>query len=133
MSGIRTVAVVGLVALAMGGCSSTFGQKQPAVPSGMVVGGLVGTQIGRGLSEAELRAAVDAEFKALEYGRTGSPVEWRSARSGTYGEVVPGAAYRVNTYDCREYTHTIHTRDGAPEVARSTACRQADGSWRAIA
>jgi surface antigen len=46
--------------------------------------------------------------------------------------VVPGASYQVNAYDCREFTHTIYV-DGEPQVARGTACRQEDGSWRTVA
>ena len=55
-----------------------------------------------------------------------------SGRGGRRGSVIPGPAYRVNTFDCRDYTHTIYQGEDA-SVARGTACRQPDGSWRLAA
>ena len=50
---------------------------------------------------------------------------------GRYGEVVPMAPYRRGPQDCRDYTHTIYI-NGRPEVMRSTACRNPDGTWRNV-
>lgn len=101
-----------------------------AVAAGAVVGGFLGNALGSELDAADQRRAVDAQYRALEYGRTGAPVEWRGGR-GRYGDVVAGSPYRVNDYNCRDYTHTIYI-DGRPEVARGTACKQPDGTWRVV-
>jgi surface antigen len=98
---------------------------------GAVAGGLVGSSIGRDLDDQERRNAQEAEYSALENGRPGSPVEWRGDRDNYYGEVTPGPRYRVNAYDCRDYTHKIWI-DGQPQVARGTACRQPDGTWKPV-
>lgn len=98
---------------------------------GAVAGGLVGSSIGRDLDDQERRNAQEAEYNALETGRPGSPVQWHGDRDGYYGEVTPGPRYRVNSYDCRDYTHKIWI-DGRPEVARGTACRQPDGTWKPV-
>jgi surface antigen len=37
----------------------------------------------------------------------------------------------VNEIACRDYTHTIYV-DDQPAVTRGTACRQTDGTWKAI-
>jgi len=100
-----------------------------AVAAGAVVGGLIGNEIGAGLDAQDRRMAMAAETRALEYGRPGTPVQWRGRRG--YGDVVVGSYYRVNDYNCRDYTHTIYI-DGRPEVARGTACKQPDGSWRPV-
>jgi surface antigen len=101
-----------------------------AAAAGAVIGGFIGNEIGAGLDEADRRMAADAQYRALEYGRTGAPVTWRGRR-GNHGDVVAGSAYRVNDYNCRDYTTTIYI-DGRPETARGTACRQPDGSWRTV-
>ena len=101
-----------------------------AVAVGALVGGFIGNEIGANLDANDRRLAVDAEFRALEYGRAGVPVQWRG-RSGRYGDVIAGAQYRVNDTNCRDYTHTIYI-DGRPEVARGTACRQPDGTWQPV-
>jgi surface antigen len=97
---------------------------------GAIEGGLLGADIGLSLSEDERQAARQAEYEALEYGRAGQPTTW-STRSGTRGEISVGATYEVNRLDCREYSHTVYI-DGRPRVARGTACRQPEGTWRII-
>lgn len=92
-------------------------------------GGLIGLQVGLLLSEADRKAALDAEYRALEFGRAGSPVNWRGGPEGIYGEVIPEAPYTIEGNHCRDYIHTIYARE-RPRVGRGTACRNADGSWR---
>ena len=101
-----------------------------AAAAGAIIGGFLGNELGRQLDDDERRQAMAAEYQALEYGRTGAPVQWRGRR-GYYGDVVAGASYHVNSYDCRDYTHTIYI-DGRPQIARGTACKQPDGTWRPI-
>lgn len=105
--------------------------RTAATVAGVVIGGLIGNQIGASLDEQERIAAHNAEYQALEYGAAGAPVSWRGDRRGYYGEVIPGEPYRTSTGDCRDYTHTIYV-DGRPQVARGTACRNPDGTWRMI-
>ena len=120
-------ALTGAVAGALVG--STVGNGNLGVVAvGALVGGFIGNEVGAGLDAQDRRMAMDAEYRALEYSRTGVPVQWRG-RSGRYGDVIAGSSYRVNDYSCRDYTHTIYI-DGQPEVARGTACRQPDGTWK---
>lgn len=127
-------------ALALAGCSSLPNQGDNGLvgnayasntfAGATMIDGLAGSQIGRKLGDSDLQAAATAEYRALEYGRTGTPVSWRG-RSGAFGEVVPGATYQVNSLSCREFTHTIYVK-GQPQAARGTACREANGSWRTV-
>ena len=91
-------------------------------------GGLVGGSVGSGLSDAEKRKGLEAEYKALEYTASGQKVTWKSDSSTHYGEVIAAPPYRVGSQDCRQYTHTIYTGTSGV-TARGTACRNADGSW----
>ena len=136
---IRTIAVAGLLSLALAGCMSS-GSRDEAGSSVMALaapasaapaGGLIGGAVGDELSAADRRAAMDAEFRALEYGNVGAPVRWRGASGRTYGDVVASTRYQVNDFACRDYTHTVYL-NGQPHVAQGTACRQPDGTWRAI-
>jgi surface antigen len=122
-------AAMGLVCLTLAACNGGVGggpDASIAAPSG---GGLAGGAIGKDLSLSDQRAARAAEYKALEYGHTGVPVEWKNGNN--HGEVVPGASYRVNAYTCRDFVHTIYIGT-APQSARSTACRQANGNWQPV-
>ncbi|RWG81751.1 hypothetical protein EN836_20345 [Mesorhizobium sp. M1C.F.Ca.ET.193.01.1.1] len=91
-------------------------------------GGLIGGSIGSGLSDAEKRKGLEAEYKALEYNTSGQKVTWKGDSSTHYGEVVAAQPYRVGSQDCRQYTHTVYTGTSGV-TARGTACRNADGSW----
>lgn len=92
-------------------------------------GGLVGGAVGQGLSDAEKRRGLEAEYRALEYTPAGEAVAWGESggRSG-FGEVTAAQAYSVGSQNCRQYTQTV-TAKGRTQVARGTACRAADGSW----
>ncbi len=102
-----------------------------ATAAGIVAGGLIGNQIGAALDEQNRQRAMEAEYRALQYGPAESPVVWRDPDRNVHGEVVPGRAYERRGYDCRDYTHTVYI-DGQPQVARGTACRQADGTWQPV-
>jgi surface antigen len=91
-------------------------------------GGLVGGSIGTGLSDDEKNRALEAEYRALEYGQGGQPVAWKGDDSGTYGQVVAAQPYRVGSQDCRQYTQTV-VHDRQSKIVRGTACRNTDGSW----
>lgn len=148
MNRIRALAVTGLATLALTGCVSNegigtfFGAATGAAVGGIatgntggavvgaIAGGMLGNIAGANLNAANRRAAAEAEYRALEYGRVGAPVQWKGT-GGRYGDVVAGAPYQVNDFSCRDYTHTIYV-DGEPKVGRGTACKQGDGSWKLI-
>lgn len=102
-----------------------------ATVAGAMVGGIVGHEIGRSLDEQDRMLAREAEFEALERGQSGVARSWRNPDNGRYGEVVPSRPYKRGPQDCRDYAHTVYM-DGRPEVMRGTACRNGDGSWRAV-
>jgi surface antigen len=147
---MRKTMVVALAALALGACASKPRETNVAgassgvvensqfaepvngeAPVGAVSGGLLGADIGQSLTAEDRAVARQAEYQALEYGRAGQPVAWRGSDAGTSGSVLVGPSYEVNRLDCREYTHTVHI-GGRPRVARGTACRQPDSTWRIV-
>jgi surface antigen len=105
------------------------GVGEPTI--GPVEGGLMGDDVGRSLSEADRRIALKAEYEALEYSRAGLLTEWKSASGDVKGRITVGGITRVNSLDCREYTHSISI-GGRVRVVRGTACREPDGAWRIV-
>ncbi|RFC68747.1 MULTISPECIES: hypothetical protein [Mesorhizobium] len=130
--GIAIAAV--LTAVFLQGCASVGGAKTSAetAPSESVItalgGGLIGGKIGSDLSSRDRRKALEAEYKALEYGQSTQVITWKSDRDENRGEVVAAQPYRVGSQDCRQYVHTLYTGQ-ASQTARGTACRNSDGSW----
>lgn len=125
-------ATLGTLAGAVGGAAlgSAFGQgsgKVAAIAAGALIGGFLGNQIGARLSQQDQQYYYQSQYQALE---TGRPQTWQSP-TGVYGQVQTGPSYVVNNSQCREYTNTIYI-DGRPEVARGTACRNPDGTWRPV-
>ncbi len=134
---VVTFAAAAIAVLALAGCQSNSAQPT-AVLAGSVgvapttlAGGLAGNQIGRDLDKSDRQVALQAEYRALEFGRTGASTPWSNGRTGHYGAVIPGVAYRLNDTTCREYSHKIFV-DGRSEVANGSACREVDGSWRTV-
>jgi len=74
------------------------------------------------------RAAMEAEYRALEYAGLGQKTTWQSPDGTQSGTVTPGQPYRVGTQDCRQYRHEF-TINNIPQTARGSACRNEDGSW----
>lgn len=98
---------------------------------GAFLGGVVGHEIGRRMDEVDRRAAMEAEYRALETGRAGTATPWRNPNSGNYGTVVPGKPYVANAQHCRTYAHTIYI-GGRPETMTGRACRKPDGTWHKV-
>lgn len=133
-TGIGTKQGIGALAGAaaggiLGNQVSSGSGKTVATVIGVLAGGLIGSQIGAALDKNDRQAAVNAEYRALEYGQSGVKTEWRNPDTKNHGQVVPQTAYTVNGRQCRDYTHTIYIA-GKAEVARGTACRLPDGTWQ---
>ncbi len=121
--------VVGAVAGGLIGNAAGRGGGRPAAAIlGAVVGGIVGSEVGRSMDKQDRILAQQAELIALERGQSGVVTPWRNPDNGRYGEVIPMEPYRRGPQDCRDYTHRIFI-DGRPQVMRSTACRNPDGTW----
>lgn len=105
--------------------------RPPTGPSYSAVAsdGLAPGRVGAGLADGDRRQAAEAEYRALEFGRSGSPVAWQNPESGHYGEVVPGEPKQVGGRNCRDYKHVVYV-NGQPDTVEGTACRTADGIWQ---
>lgn len=118
---------------ALGGLIAGAAHGNPAAIAASVIGGgLVGGMVGNMLDERDKRLAAEAAHRALETAPAGTTVAWQNPDTGHSGAVTPTRTYQTTsgTY-CREYQQSV-TMDGQPEQVRGTACRQSDGSWKAV-
>jgi surface antigen len=152
----RAVAAIFLISLlALGGCSRLGGNRAAANGNDMRVGTEIGYQaatnsnidaqstalsdiggfLGRKtitkLSAKDQTEAASAQYYALQFGRPGAPRSWHGD-SGANGQVSVGPYVRVNSLDCRDFTHRV-TVGGASYENTGTACREADGNWDVVA
>lgn len=140
-----------LASMGLGGCN-TFTNQDVGTVAGGIAGGLLGSTVGQGgghmvaiaagtLAGAYLGGAVGKHMDdldrmkmnhALNNNSVGEPAYWRNTRTGAHYKVVPvkNVAVRGNKY-CREY-RTMAEIGGHKQEMYGTACRQPDGSWKAI-
>jgi surface antigen len=129
---IGTLAGAGLGAWAGSAIDNNGSGGVIAVAAGTVIGGLLGSQIGKGLDKVDRQEAGQAQFSSLEYGRSGQSRQWYNPDTGNGGSVTPKAAYQnPRGQYCREYQQNI-TVGGKNETAYGTACRQSDGTWKVV-
>ncbi|MEQ8402874.1 MAG: hypothetical protein RIB53_08365 [Roseitalea porphyridii] len=140
LTALALTTLTGCVSLGLGGGSGTAdagaGAGAAVAPAAglnllePLGGGLVGRIEGARIGRADRIAALQSEYRALEFTPPGDIVSWQARNGGLTGQVVPSQPYRVGSQDCRQYTHTISAEAAsAPIVVRGTACRNPDGSW----
>lgn len=139
-SALRKISFI-LPLLSLAACSSLNATKTNAVTTGNAFArgsvsnavlapmgnGILGAAISQ-IAASDRRAAIEAEYKALEYAPKGEAVTWKGRSGRTSGEVTAAQPYQVGSQNCRQYSHSF-TVDGAPQLVRGTACRNEDGSW----
>ena len=147
----RTICLALGTVLAAAGCATQPTQEQTGMVIGGVLGGVLGHQVGRGSGQtaatiigtivgAAVGGAVGRSMDetdrmktaaTLETVRTGVPSTWRNPDTGNQYTVVPTRTYDTAQGPCREYTVDAVVA-GKKEKVYGTACRQPDGSWRAM-
>lgn len=107
-----------------------------ATGAGVLLGALLGNQVGKSLDRADELTARQTTGQALETAPTGQAVPWKNPDTGNYGAVTPMRTYtppqpQYAGQVCREYQQSI-TVGGRTEQGVGRACRQADGSWKIV-
>lgn len=110
---------------------STVGQgggQMLAIAAGTLAGAYIGGQVGKSMDDTDRMKMSNA----LNNNSVGEPAYWRNANTGASYRVVPTKNVSVegNKY-CREYRTTADI-GGKKQQMYGTACRQPDGSWKAI-
>ncbi|HSW88914.1 MAG TPA: RT0821/Lpp0805 family surface protein [Candidatus Saccharimonadales bacterium] len=121
--GVATGAIAGgLLGSLVGGGTG----KAVAIGVGIVAGALVGGAIGHSMDSSDQAHMNNAVT-------TGKPATWKNSKTHSTYTVVPSKKYvtvKGNPY-CRNYTTTA-VIDGKTSTVHGVACRQSDGSWKAV-
>ena len=149
------LAIAGLLATALPGCSEDAGGKEVGgmmlgaaaggllgaqfgggsgtilmATAGVIAGGLLGRNVGRKMDNKDKAEAQGAQQYSLDQTRSGQTTSWNNPNSGNSGTYKPARTYQNSAGQyCREFEQTV-TIGGKTEKAHGTACRQPDGSWR---
>lgn len=118
-------------AVAGGLLGSTVGQgggQLVAIAAGTLVGAYLGGAVGKSMDEQD-RMKMNS---ALENNNNGQPAYWRNNKTDATYRVTPvkNVTVQGNKY-CREYRTTADI-GGKQQQMYGTACRQPDGSWKAV-
>ena len=97
-----------------------------ATIGGAALGGFVGGRIGRKMDRDDARKTA----QALETTPDGRASSWVNPNTGQSHAVTPKRTYPGADGPCREFDTTSEI-DGQKETVRGTACRPADGRWKA--
>lgn len=101
--------------------------KTAATIAGVLVGAYLGGKIGRSMDANDQRKA----HSALENNQSNQPASWHNPDSNRDYAVTPTSTYKTADGYCRDYTTEVSI-DGKREVAKGTACREPNGSWRVV-
>ena len=98
---------------------------------GVLLGTLVGSEVGKSLDKADIAYANRANDQAHS-APLGEEISWNNPESGNSGSVTPVREGKdtSNRY-CREYQQTIYV-GGKQETGYGIACKQSDGTWEIV-
>jgi len=99
-----------------------------AIGAGALAGALIGGSIGKNMDDTDKMKM----NQALETNSVGKPAYWQNTNTGNSYTVVPVKNVDIdgNQY-CREYRTTAIIA-GKKQQMYGTACRQPDGSWKMV-
>ena len=103
-----------------------------ATGAGVLLGGLLGNQVGKSLDRADRLEMQQAQQTAYA-APVGQQITWNNPESGNSGTITPvrdGRDNRTGAY-CREFQQTINV-GGQPQQGYGTACQQPDGTWKIV-
>ena len=102
-----------------------------ATAAGVVLGSWLGNEIGVSLDRADQQALTGATSRAYS-APIGQQITWNNPQSGNSGTITPiRDGYASSGSYCREFQQTI-TVGGQKQQAYGKACQQRDGSWQIV-
>ncbi len=105
--------------------------KLAATAAGVVLGGWLGNEIGASLDKAD-RAELSTATQRAYTAPVGQQITWNNPQSGNAGTITPVRdGYANDGAYCREFQQTI-TVGGQKQQGYGRACQQPDGSWKIV-
>ena len=128
VGGLTGAALGGLLGAQFGGHG---GGQLATTAIGVLVGGLMGSEIGRSMDEVD-RMKANAAVNQAKTAPLGTKITWNNPNNNHHGSITPtrdGTSESGNY--CREFQETV-TIGGKSQDAYGIACRQPDGDWRIV-
>ena len=108
------------------------GGQLAATGAGVLVGALIGRDIGTSLDKTDQIYATRKRHHSLGYSKSGDAVDWRNPDTGDYGNTIPLNIFRgERNQHCREYQTEVIV-GGHRRSSYETACKRSDGSWELV-
>ncbi len=102
-----------------------------ATAGGVLLGAWLGNEIGSSLDNADRSEMSRAESRAYA-APIGQQITWNNPQSGNSGTVIPVRdGYSNSGAYCREFQQTI-TVGGQKQQGYGKACQQPDGTWKIV-
>jgi surface antigen len=119
---------------AFGGIVAALAQANPAwIAASVIMGGVAGGALGDYLGKANAERHVQTNLNALNTLAVGQSATWSDNQTGNSGSTKVTQVFTgSNGQTCKAYTETIKTAQRTV-TQDATACRQANGQWRAQA
>lgn len=122
--------VTGAVAGGLAGSLIGAGTGQVvAIGVGAIGGALLGSYVGHSMDSSD-NAHV---YQALDNNNTRQTTDWKNEKTGAVYKVTPVSKKMTikGNHDCRKF-RAISVINGKKQHVYGVACRQADGTWRAM-
>lgn len=95
----------------------------------MLIGGLIGNQIGKSMDCSDMQTANTNAQRSLETTRDGTTSSWNNPNTGYSGSATPTRTWtNARGEPCREILQTV-TYQGKTEQVTGVACRRNNGEW----
>jgi surface antigen len=105
--------------------------KLAATGAGVLIGALIGSEIGRSMDDVD-RIRANEAIRVAHTAQIGETIRWNNTQSGHFGTVtVLRDGVSASGRYCREYEQAI-TIDGRRAVGTGVVCRQPDGTWQIV-
>jgi hypothetical protein len=119
---IRSIGLPSLTGILLAACAATVPESDVSAARDTFY---------RSLVPAEIVLARQAVQEALETRLSNEIHRWDS-ETGAQGSITPIRTFRIKTgHFCRDYTESL-AKDGDRVSIARTACRDGEGTWRAI-
>ena len=103
------------------------------IAGGTVLGGFIGNEIAKELSEKEISEYGNATKDALE-NINNVPKKWVNKDKTKLGKITPLNTYKKKKFLCRDIEQklTLNDFDGKEKSSISTFCKNNEGNWEII-
>ncbi len=103
--------------------------KNISIASGTILGSIIGEHLAKKISESDMDFISKKTKEVLTDEEIGKKYSWKNLESGNSGYVKSMKNFKNRNKNCKEIKQVINFNSNKNEIY-SSACKQADGSWK---